>query len=227
MCDELCQSAESRAGRCGDRRRTPQKFFKSRPMCSPSSHSAIARMVWSSLPKRRARTLADLQLPAKPLVAVLEGLEKPGNVGAILRSADAAGVDAVIVADGRTDLYNPNTIRASLGTVFRHNICEATSADTIAWLRRQNLPIIAARPMPQHALHRGRSARRRRDRPGKRSSRPQRCLERQPASQPCGFRCTASPIASMSRPPPPCCSTKPRGDTWRRSTDSNSRVTWR
>ena len=66
--------------------------------------------------------MSDLQLPAEPLVAVLEGIEKPGNLGAILRSADAAGVDAVIVADGRTDLYNPNTIRASLGTVFREHV---------------------------------------------------------------------------------------------------------
>lgn len=89
---------------------------------------------------------SDLQLPKNPLVAVLEGVEKPGNVGAILRSADAAGVDAVIIADGRTDLYNPNTIRASLGTVFRKNICEATAADAIDWLRSQSLNIIAARP---------------------------------------------------------------------------------
>ena len=92
------------------------------------------------------RGLSDIQLPTSPLIAVLEGLEKPGNVGAILRSADAAGLDAVIIADGRTDLYNPNTIRASLGTVFRQNICEATSADTIAWLRQQNVTIVAARP---------------------------------------------------------------------------------
>ena len=63
-----------------------------------------------------------------------------------LRSADAAGVDAVVVADGRTDLFNPNTIRASLGTVFRANVCEATTAQTIEWLRDQNVPIIAARP---------------------------------------------------------------------------------
>jgi RNA methyltransferase, TrmH family len=92
------------------------------------------------------QTLATLKLPAAPLVAVLEGIEKPGNLGAILRTADAAGVDAVIVADGRTDLFNPNTIRASLGTVFRDNVCEATTADTLAWLRQQGLRIIAARP---------------------------------------------------------------------------------
>ncbi len=92
------------------------------------------------------RRLEDLKLPPRPLIAVLEGLEKPGNVGAILRSADAAGVDAVVVCDGRTDLYNPNVIRASLGTVFRDNVCDASTEDTLHWLRDRHLPIIAARP---------------------------------------------------------------------------------
>jgi TrmH family RNA methyltransferase len=92
------------------------------------------------------RQLHDLQLPATPLVAVLDGIEKPGNLGAILRSADAAGVDAVVAADARTDLYNPNTIRASLGTVFSANVCEATARDTLTWLRERGLAIIAARP---------------------------------------------------------------------------------
>jgi TrmH family RNA methyltransferase len=92
------------------------------------------------------RSLSDLMLPEKPFLAVIEGVEKPGNVGAILRSADAAGVDAVIIADGRTDLYNPNTIRASLGTVFQSNVCEATSAETMEWLRSRELAIVAARP---------------------------------------------------------------------------------
>jgi RNA methyltransferase, TrmH family len=92
------------------------------------------------------RILADLQLPPLPLVAVIEGVEKPGNLGAILRSADAAGLDAVIVADGRTDLFNPNVIRASLGTVFRKSVVEAGSEETIAWLRSQQLRAFAARP---------------------------------------------------------------------------------
>lgn len=92
------------------------------------------------------RSLGDLKLPPNPLIAVIEGLEKPGNVGAILRTADAAGIDAVIVANGGTDLYNPNTIRASLGTVFRANVCTATTANTIDWLRAKDVAIIAARP---------------------------------------------------------------------------------
>ena len=90
--------------------------------------------------------IQDLRLPPRPIIAVLERIEKPGNVGAILRGADAAGVDAMIIADGRTDLFNPNTIRASLGTVFRPNVCEATAVETIEWWRDQKMPIIAARP---------------------------------------------------------------------------------
>jgi RNA methyltransferase, TrmH family len=92
------------------------------------------------------RSLAHLKLPATPLVAVLEGLEKPGNVGAVLRSADGAGLDAVIVADPRTDLFNPNTIRASLGTVFDAKVCTATTEETLAWLQSLGIPVFAARP---------------------------------------------------------------------------------
>lgn len=80
-----------------------------------------------------------------PLIAVIEGVEKPGNVGAVLRTADAAGVSALIVADGRTDLYNPNAIRASLGTIFTKPVCEATSSQTLAWLRHRGCSIVAAR----------------------------------------------------------------------------------
>lgn len=91
------------------------------------------------------RSPEELVLPADPLIAVIEGLEKPGNLGAILRSADAAGVSAVVVADGGTDLYNPNAIRASLGTIFTLPIAQATATDTLNWLRQQKLPIYAAR----------------------------------------------------------------------------------
>jgi TrmH family RNA methyltransferase len=78
--------------------------------------------------------LADLLLPANPLVVVVEGVEKPGNLGAILRTADAAGADAVIAADARTDPFNPNAIRASLGTIFALPVVAATSLETLAWL---------------------------------------------------------------------------------------------
>jgi TrmH family RNA methyltransferase len=95
---------------------------------------------------RAPRTgLADLRLPGTPLVAVLEGVEKPGNLGAVLRSADGAGVDAVIAADARTDLYNPNAIRASLGTIFTVPVVTATSTATADWLRAHGLRIVVAR----------------------------------------------------------------------------------
>ena len=90
-------------------------------------------------------TLSDLTLPENPLVAVLEGVEKPGNVGAVLRSGDAAGLSALVVADGRTDLFNPNAIRASLGTIFTLPVCPATAQETLDWLRQQGLAIYAAR----------------------------------------------------------------------------------
>ena len=87
----------------------------------------------------------DLRLPEHPLVLVLEGVEKPGNVGAVLRTADAAGVSAVIVADGGTDLYNPNGIRASLGAIFTVPVCAASSHETLSWLQEQRLAIFATR----------------------------------------------------------------------------------
>lgn len=86
-----------------------------------------------------------LVLPADPLVVVLEGVEKPGNLGAVLRSADGAGADAVIVADPRTDIFNPNAIRASLGTIFTVPVASGTSAQVRARLERDGLRIHAAR----------------------------------------------------------------------------------
>ncbi len=94
--------------------------------------------------KPRVRTLDDLDLPAEPLVVVTEDVEKPGNVGAILRSADGAGAHAVIAAGG-TDLFNPNVIRASVGTVFSMPVVAAPVEDVVAWLRDRPLRIVATR----------------------------------------------------------------------------------
>lgn len=85
--------------------------------------------------------LEDLNLGSNPLVVVLESVEKPGNLGAILRTADAAGVDAVIVCDPQTDFYNPNVVRSSLGCVFTQPIASATTDETISWLRNLGLSI--------------------------------------------------------------------------------------
>ena len=91
------------------------------------------------------RTLADLQPAEGALVAVVEGVEKPGNLGAILRTADAAGVQALVVADGGTDLYNPNAIRASLGAIFTVPVAAASSQQALDWLRQHQFRIVAAR----------------------------------------------------------------------------------
>ncbi len=90
-------------------------------------------------------SLERLDLPAQPLVAVLESLEKPGNLGAVIRSADGANVSAVIAAEDQTDLYNPNTIRASLGTIFHTPVAAAPADEVLAWLRQRQLTIYAAR----------------------------------------------------------------------------------
>ncbi len=90
-------------------------------------------------------TLDQLTWTGEALVIVLERVEKPGNLGAVVRSADAAGASAVIVADGATDLYNPNAIRASLGTIFTVPVCAASGQDTLAWLRRRRLKLFTAR----------------------------------------------------------------------------------
>jgi TrmH family RNA methyltransferase len=91
------------------------------------------------------RTLEEMALPENPRVVVLEGVEKPGNIGAVLRSADGAGLSAVIVAAAAADLYNPNAIRASLGTIFTVPVCEAPSSQAYAWLLARDMKIVAAR----------------------------------------------------------------------------------
>lgn len=95
--------------------------------------------------KSPMRTLRDLVFGANPLIAVLAAVEKPGNIGAVVRSADGAGLAALIVADGGTDLYNPNVIRASRGVVFSLPVCSATSAETIAWLHERQFQVFTAR----------------------------------------------------------------------------------
>ncbi len=90
--------------------------------------------------------LADLKLPENALVIVTEAIEKPGNLGTILRSADAAKVAAVIVCDRTTDIHNPNVVRASTGTMFSVPIVEATSDEALAWLKERGFKILAATP---------------------------------------------------------------------------------
>ena len=96
--------------------------------------------------KTRQHTLKDLEnrMGELPLYIVLESVEKPGNMGAILRSADAAGVDGVIICDPLTDLYNPNLIRASIGAAFTVPVVACTSGECIAWLKEKGIQILTA-----------------------------------------------------------------------------------
>lgn len=94
--------------------------------------------------KCKEMNLESLKLKDNPLVAVLESVEKPGNLGAVLRSADASGVDAVIVCDPLTDMYNPNLIRSSIGALFTVPVATATSEETINWLKSNNIKIYTA-----------------------------------------------------------------------------------
>ncbi len=94
--------------------------------------------------KAKARTLDELTLPESPLIMVLESVEKPGNLGAVLRSADAAGADAVLICDPLTDLYNPNLIRASIGAVFTVPTVACSSGEAIAWLKAKGIQILTA-----------------------------------------------------------------------------------
>ena len=89
-------------------------------------------------------SLDALKLKENPLVVVLEAVEKPGNLGAVLRSADASGVDAVIVCDPLTDMYNPNLIRSSIGAIFTVPTATASSEDTIKWLKANKIKIYTA-----------------------------------------------------------------------------------
>ena len=90
--------------------------------------------------------LDDLKLSARPFVVIAEAIEKPGNLGSLLRSADASGVDAVIVCDAGTDINNPNVVRSSVGTLFTLPVVQASAEDTLAWCRRNKLAVLAATP---------------------------------------------------------------------------------
>jgi TrmH family RNA methyltransferase len=87
--------------------------------------------------------MADLVVPDDALIVVIEGIEKPGNLGAVMRTADGAGAHAVIAADARTDPFNPNAIRASLGTIFALPVVAASADETVAWLRERGIRPIA------------------------------------------------------------------------------------
>lgn len=112
-----------------------------------STEGVVAQM------KVKTMALADLQLPDNPLLMVLERVEKPGNLGAVLRSADAAAADAVIVCDPLTDLYNPNLIRSSIGAIFTVPTVACSSVDCIAFLKERGIRILTAQLQDSHLYY--------------------------------------------------------------------------
>jgi TrmH family RNA methyltransferase len=95
-------------------------------------------------------TLAELDGCPAPLVVVAEAIEKPGNLGTILRSADAAGADAVLVCDRCTDIHNPNVVRASIGILFALPVIEISSAEALTWLHARDMQVVATTPHTEH-----------------------------------------------------------------------------
>lgn len=103
--------------------------------------------------KAKTRTLRDLNLSHNPLIVVLECVEKPGNLGAVLRSADAAAADAVIVCDPLTDLFNPNLIRSSIGAIFTVPTVACSSEECISFLKEKNIQILTAQLQDSHLYY--------------------------------------------------------------------------
>jgi len=91
-------------------------------------------------------TFDDFRNDTPPLIVVAEAIEKPGNLGTILRSSDASGVNGLVVCDRCTDLHNPNVVRASVGTLFTVPVVEAGSMETLEWLHENNIAIVATTP---------------------------------------------------------------------------------
>jgi RNA methyltransferase, TrmH family len=148
VCHELVTAAESRqalhrlaqldhARQCHLFEVTPELFQK---LAVREESGGIVLVI-----PTRARTVADFRPTTAPLLCMVENAEKPGNLGAILRTADAAGVDGLLVCGG-TDLWNPNVVRASLGTLFTVPAVEMESADAIRWLKDTGIRIVATTP---------------------------------------------------------------------------------
>jgi TrmH family RNA methyltransferase len=136
FCEELIPHDELGSDLIADKLLIPvskEVFNKIAVRENSSGAIAVAEM--------KPHLLDQIRLRPSPLVLVLESVEKPGNLGALLRTADAAGVDAVVICDPQTDFYNANVIRSSIGCVFTQQIATATSEETIAWLKKNNISI--------------------------------------------------------------------------------------
>lgn len=136
-----------------------------RDMLSPDIQIEVSREVFGKIAYREGSdglvllatpihyTLDELILSKNPLIIVLEAVEKPGNLGAILRMADAAKVDAILICDHLTDIYNPNVIRSSIGCVFSKQVVTCTTEEAIAWLKVKRIRSFAAALTAEQYYH--------------------------------------------------------------------------
>lgn len=147
-CPEICNS--SLFG--GAQGLTLQSYPVSRKVYERIAYRGSTEGVIAEI-KAKDIKLTDLSLPENPLVIVLERVEKPGNLGAVLRSADAAAADAVIVCDPLTDLYNPNLIRSSIGAIFTVPTVACTSEECIAFLKDKGIRILTAQLQDSHLYY--------------------------------------------------------------------------
>lgn len=152
ICPELIQTAEATAVwqqlQSLERQGNVTLFTVTPELFAKAAYRGESGGILMVVPYLR-QTLADLSPHDAPLLLIIDGGEKPGNLGAILRTADAAGVDAVIVtrqANGGTDIHNPNVVRASLGAIFSRPVVEAEPAELLAWLRRWQIQIAVLTP---------------------------------------------------------------------------------
>jgi RNA methyltransferase, TrmH family len=106
-----------------------------------------------ALAEPRRLAFSDLKLGKQPLLLVLETVEKPGNLGALLRTADAAGLDAVIICDPQTDIYNPNAIRSGIGCIFTMQVVTSSSEEAIAWMRTAGIKTFGTALTAIHHYH--------------------------------------------------------------------------
>ncbi len=130
-----------------------QTIIAHRAVCYEVTKEVFAKIAFGgrysgvlALIEPKERGLDQLSLKDKALIVVVESVEKPGNLGAILRSCDGVGVDAVLVCDQQTDIYNPNVIRSSLGTIFTLPVMKATPEEAFLFLRKNKIKICAALP---------------------------------------------------------------------------------
>ena len=138
LCQDICQADAESFGVAADKIWYVSKKVYERLAYRGSTEGVLALIVARNL------RLEDLKLSTRPLIVVLESVEKPGNLGAVLRSADAANADAVIVCDPLTDIYNPNLIRSSIGAVFTVPTVTCESDECIAFLQSRGIQILTA-----------------------------------------------------------------------------------